>query len=104
MSAKYIIHTLERQQIAMKFVPDDNQNWDMGTVGLGGFSRNMFLYRRLAEEAFGKQKLRAPVFVQRNKCWVTFRAKYSEFCEAIHKLEEAHMVLQAVRGFGTLVR
>ena len=102
-SVKYVIHTLERERLAFKYVPDEC-DFNNGTVFLGGYSRCTYLMKKLAEEIFGVQRPRQPQFTQFNKCWISFRARYSEFCEATEKLEAVNMVLEPVRGFGNIVR
>lgn len=100
---KYIIYTLEGERLAYRYQPD-RDDYQSGTVSFGGYTRCVHLMRKLAVEIYGIQKPRQPQLVQVNKCWLSFRSRYSEFCDSIQKLEAAHMILEHVRGFGNIVR
>jgi hypothetical protein len=100
---KHIIHTIDKESIAYRYVPDKDQ-FNMGTIGLGGYSRSIHLFRRIGEDVFGKGKFRSPQMTAANKCWLQFRGTYTEYCDAIKKFEDSNMIVQSVKSFGNLTR
>lgn len=100
---KYIIHTLEKDSVALRYVPDEGDNSN-GNIEFGGYARDLQLMKILASEAFGKTRFHTPAMTKRNKCWLSFRGTSSEFTAGLKSLEKRNMILEPVRGFGNLVR
>jgi len=103
VDSKYLVQTLEGEQIAYRFRPDKDEP-NRGTIGFGGYLRDLHVKRRIIQDIFGRQRVGAPKRTARNKGWVSIRGTVWEFERGMKVMDEAHMVLVPVKRFGRLVR
>lgn len=103
MVQKYVVQTLEGEQMAYRYVPDADDG-ERGTIGVGGYLRDLHVKRRILQDVFGRQRVGSPRLTQANKGWLNIRGRRSDFERGVKMMEDAHMVLTPVTRFGRLVR
>ena len=75
-----------------------------GVVWVGGYGRWVDVMRKVLTIYFCLERIRPPVWVQKNKCRFIFRCGDENWYTAIERMERDGLIIENVKQFGRLTK